>query len=288
MTDTALTRLDRAPRPAPSGWLAAQWRRMQRDEPVLTATALFLALLVVPMAAAAMIDPRLHLGENIWIKPIKFAVALSVYTGTLAIFARFLPAGTTATRWYRPFMASVVLAIAAEQAWIGAAAALGTSSHFNLTEPGWAEIYPVMGALATLLTTATSVYAWQIARNHALTVAPALKTGLVGGLALTLPLTLVTAGTMAGMTGHNVGGSGMATEGLWLLGWLRDGGDLRVAHFFATHAMHFVPAFALGLVWLGRPDATRAVHLAALGFTAFVLGTFAQALTGRPFLAFIG
>lgn len=288
MADTDLIPLDPAPRPAPTGWLAAQWHRMQRDEPVLTASALFLALLVIPMFAAGMIDPRLHLGENIWVKPIKFAVSLSVYTATLAIFARFLPKGTTATRWYRLFMASVVFAIAAEQAWIGAAAAMGTSSHFNLTEPGWAEIYPVMGALATLLTTATAVYAWQIARNRELAIAPVLKTGLVWGLALTLPLTLITAGTMAGMTGHNVGGSGMATEGLWLIGWLRDGGDLRVAHFFATHAMHLVPAFALGLVWLGRPDATRAAQLFAVGFAAFVLGTFVQALAGRPFLAFIG
>jgi hypothetical protein len=284
MADTALI----VPRPAPSGWLAAQWQRMQRDEPLLTATALFLALLVIPMLAAAMIDPRLHLGENIWIKPIKFAIALSVYTATLAFFARYLPAGTTGTRWYRLFMASVVVAIAAEQVWIGAAAALGTSSHFNLTEPGWAEIYPVMGALATLLTSATAVYAWQIARNRAMTIAPALKTGLVWGLGLTLPLTLITAGTMAGMTGHNVGGAGTDAGGLWLMGWLRDGGDLRVAHFFATHAMHLVPAFALGLVFIGRSEATRAVQLFALGFTAFVLGTFAQALMGRPFLAFIG
>jgi hypothetical protein len=284
LADTALIPLDRTQRFSPT----AAWQRMQRDEPVLTATALLLALLVVPMLAAAMIDPRLHLGENIWIKPIKFAVALSVYTATLAIFARFLPAGTTATRWYRLFMASVIVAIFAEQAWIGGAAALGTSSHFNVDEPVWRNLYSVMGALATLLTTATAIYAWQIARNGALTIPPALKAGLVWGLGLTLPLTLVTAGTMASLSGHNVGGSGMATEGLWLMGWLRDGGDLRVAHFFATHAMQFAPAFALGLSWLGRPDTTRAVHIFASGFTLFVLGTFTQALMGRPFLAVIG
>ncbi|MCR9123543.1 MAG: hypothetical protein NXH91_14860 [Phyllobacteriaceae bacterium] len=276
-----------APAPVRAGPLTL-WNRMRSDEPLFAATALFLALLVIPMLAAAMIDPRLHLGENIWIKPIKFAVALSVYTATLAIFARFLPAGTTGRIAYRLFAGAVVFAIAAEMIWIGAAAAMGTSSHFNVDEPVWAALYPVMGAMATLLTTASAVYAWQIARNRALTIAPALKTGLVWGLGLTLPLTLVTAGTMSSLNGHNVGGSGMGTEGLWLIGWLRDGGDLRVAHFFATHAMHFVPAFALALVWLGRPQAVRAVQLVALGFSTFVLGTFAQALAGRPFLAFIG
>ncbi|MEQ8401360.1 MAG: hypothetical protein RIB53_13395 [Roseitalea porphyridii] len=276
-----------APAPARAGPLAL-WNRMRNDEPLFAATALFLALAIIPLAAAGMIDPRLHLGENIWVKPIKFAVALSVYTATLALFARYLPAGMTRRTAYRLFAGAVVFAIAAEMAWIGGAAAMGTASHFNTGEPVWAALYPVMGAMAALLTSASAVYAVAIARNRDLTIAPALKAGLVWGLGLTLPLTLVTAGTMSSLNGHNVGGSGMATEGLWLIGWLRDGGDLRVAHFFATHAMHFVPAFALALVWLGRPRESRAVHGFALAFALFVLATFAQALMGRPFLAMIG
>ena len=69
-----------------------------------------------------------------------------------------------------------------------------------------------------------------------------------------------------------------------MLGWARDGGDLRVAHFFATHAMHFVPA--VGFV-AARTLAERAarwtVVTAALGVVILVAYAFVEALMGLPF-----
>ena len=270
--------------PRPSGLLD----RLARDEPIMTALAIVLALVIVPLAAAAMIDPRLHLGIGIWIKPLKFAFALAVYCLTLAFYARFLPEGTVHKRWYRWFMAAVAAAIVAEMLWIGGAAALGTSSHFNTAEPVFAALYPVMGALALLLTSATAVHARQIAANPATGLAPVLKSGLVWGLGMTLPLTAVTAGLMSQFPGHGIGGSGLDTDGLFLIGWLRDGGDLRVAHFFATHAMHVIPAFALALSLAGFRLATRAVMVFSVAYAVFVALVFAQALAGRPFLGFSG
>ena len=49
-----------------------------------------------PMA----LDPRLFQGDDIWLKPVKFQIALTIYFLTLAFFARWLPAGMTAgARW---------------------------------------------------------------------------------------------------------------------------------------------------------------------------------------------
>jgi hypothetical protein len=69
------------------------------------------------------------------------------------------------------------------------------------------------------------------------------------------------------------------------MGWARDGGDLRVAHFFATHAMHFIPLAGL-LAVIALPDrrARVVVYAASAGVTAFVIFTFVQALMGQPFL----
>ena len=68
-----------------------------------------------------------------------------------------------------------------------------------------------------------------------------------------------------------------------VLGWSREVGDLRVAHFIATHALHFVPL--VGWLVAGRlpdPAARGAVILAALAWVALTFATFAQALMGNP------
>jgi hypothetical protein len=72
------------------------------------------------------------------------------------------------------------------------------------------------------------------------------------------------------------------------MGWARDGGDLRVAHFFATHAMHFIPAAGyLASKTLAPTQARLAVYGASTAFTALIAFTFFQALAGRPFLPFL-
>jgi hypothetical protein len=249
-------------------------------EPRFFCLGMLMLFAMTPTAVAALVDDRVFLGADIWLKPMKFEAALFVYLLTLSFFARFLPASTTTKRWYRLYGFAVAGAIVAEMVWIGGASALGTASHFNRGPIG-GVLYSVMGAFAILLTTPTAVYAWLIARSTSTGLSPALKDGVVLGLGLTLPLTLITAGTMGSMDGHAIGGSGIA--GLPILGWARDGGDLRVSHFFATHALHFIPVFALfSAAWFGT-DKWPVRAFAAI-FAAFVMCTFVQALMGQPFL----
>lgn len=268
----------------PAGTFLASWREA---EPRFFALGVLLAMSMAPTLFALWVDDRTLLGIAIWLKPLKFQFALFVYLLTLAFFARYIPSEVKARRWYRAFVAVVMAAILLEMAWIVGAAALGTGSHFNVAGIG-AVLYPMMGVLATLLTSATMVYAILIARNRDTGLPPVLKEGIVLGLALVLPLTLVTAGTMSQMGGHLVGGSGSDAGGLVLMGWSRDGGDLRVAHFLATHAMHFVPLFGLLSLALFGAENRLPVRLFALAFVVFVALTFAQALSGEPFLGFLG
>jgi hypothetical protein len=256
---------------------------LRRAEPRFFGIAIVMLAAMAPTTFASLTDSREFLGIDVWIKPFKFELALAVYTLTLAFFARFLPSGMTERRWYRAYATAVVGAIVAEMVWIGGAAALGTASHFNQT-PFGLVIYPLMGLGAVFLTSATSLYAIQIARNPSTGLAPALKDAIVIGLALVLPLTLATAGTMSALGGHLVSGSGSDAGGLPLMGWSRDGGDLRVAHFFATHAMHFIPAIGLVSSLAFGPASRVPVWLFAFAFVAFVGLVFVQALTGQPFL----
>lgn len=257
---------------------------LYRSEPFFTIAGLLFVAAMVPTAFAGLLDDRLYNGVDIWTKPMKFHFALAVYLLTLAFYARWLPAGMVARPWYRIYAAVVLVAILGETLWISGAAALGTGSHFNTGTPLAALLFQIMGGLAAILTTPPAVYAVALARSaEARRLSPAVRSGLVIGLGLVLPLTLLTAAILAQNGSHSVGGTPDGA-GLAFFGWSRDGGDLRVAHFFATHAMHFVPAFALvSALVLGRSARWPVVGFAML-YTGFVLFVLRQALAGVPFL----
>jgi hypothetical protein len=253
------------------------------DAPLLTGLTVLMMLAGLPLLVALGLDPRQFQGESVWIKPLKFHAALVIYAATLALYARWLPEGLAARRAWRLYLGVVAAAILAELVLIGGAAALGTASHFNLSSPIWARLYTLMGVAAVTLTSLSLAFGIAIARNRATGLPAAVRDGLVLGLILTFVLTLVTAGTMSAGAGHHVG---LAVTGdrLALMGWSREVGDLRVAHFFATHALHGLPLAALAA--LALPDGWRrpAVWGAAAVYAGFVLAVFVQALAGRPFL----
>ena len=264
-------------------------RRFRRDEPILFGLAVVILGLMPPTAVAALVDDRTFQGLSVWDKPWKFELALAAYTLTLVFFARFLPAGLTSRTGYRLYASAVAAAILLELAWVAGAAAMGAASHFNTTPFGQA-VYSLMGLLAVLLTSMSAFYAFAIARNGRTGLAPALHLSLVLGLAMVLPLTLVTAGFMSSAGGHAVGALPGATDagGLILLGWSREHGDLRVAHFFATHALHVLPAFGVASAWAWGADRTAPVWIFAGGYALLVAYAFAGALAGQPFLPFLG
>lgn len=257
--------------------------RLWDDAPALAAFALLIALAAIPLLAAATLDPRSFQGEPIWLKPLKFHLALTVYFATLAIFARWLPEGMTDSRLWRAYQSVVIACTTAELLWIGGAAALGTASHFNLSSPVWAALYPLMGVFAVTLTSMTLVMGLAIWRNPATALPAPVQLSIALGLVLTFALTVLAAGTLASGTGHLVG-TPVTGARLPLLGWSREVGDLRAPHFLATHAMHFLPLAGLAALLLPARLQLPAVWASAAGFTALVLWALMTSLAGRPLL----
>jgi len=259
-----------------------------RRHPLFAGGALCLLALTLPTLSAMALEQRTFLDINVWIKPFKFQVALAIYLATLAWFAGWLPAHVAASRWHRIFSTIVVLAVGAEVTWILGAAALGTASHFNDSSPVAAGLYTVMGVLAVTLTSASLVYGIAILRDRNSRLDPVFRLSVGIGLIATFVLTVVVAGYMSNNGSHFVGGAHSDARGLVPMGWARDGGDLRVAHFFATHAMHFIPAvgfIASRVLTAGRGRV--AVFAFAGLFVGLVCYTFAEALSGRAFLAML-
>jgi hypothetical protein len=260
-----------------------------RREPLFAGTALCLLVLALPTLVAFGLDPRTYHDVSVWSKPLKFEASLVLYAGTLAWFAGWLSAGTTGRRWYRVFTAVVVFCIAAEMAWLIGAAANGVASHFNETTPLMAWLYRLMGLFAVVLTSATLVYSLRIHRGRGSALDPAMRSVVVTGLVLTFILTVAVAGFMAQYGAHFVGGNLSDAEAMPLMGWARDGGDLRVAHFFATHAMQAIPLFGLAASRLLAPaPALASVRGFSLLYVGLVAYAFVEALQGRPFLPFLG
>lgn len=270
--------------PVPSG-IAEIFRR----EPVMAGAGLFLAALALPMSFAMALDPRTLLDVDIWLKPLKFTIALSIYLFTLAWYAGWLPQEVAASRRYRLFSAAVVFCTLSEIVWIGGAAVFGQASHFNVSTPFMAAIYSLMGFFAMILTSASLVFGLVILRDGKSRLNPVFRLSLGLGLTMTFALTAIVAGYMAGGSSHFVGGNASDAEALPVLGWARDGGDLRVAHFFATHALHVIPVFGyLASRAAGGGIGRGAVLAFSASYCFFVAYVFAQALAGRPFPPMIG
>ena len=259
--------------------------RIWKDAPAFSALTFMIVAALIPLLAAMTLDIRQFQGDSVWLKPVKFHLALAIYLGTLVFFARFMPDATRASRRWRIYVAVVCTAIVAELIWVGGAASFGTASHFNDATPAMAALYAIMGLAAIILTSASLVMGISIGRNRATALPPALHLSIALGLILTFVLTVIVAGTMSSGTGHFIG-TPLTDARLPIMGWSREVGDLRASHFFATHALHAVPAAGwIASRTLAPRAATLAVWLAGAAYAGLVIALFAQALMGLPVIA---
>ncbi len=268
--------------------LTALPRALHDAQPHLAAGALLALLALVPVLIAMTLDPRSVNGINVWIKPAKFLISFVVYLGTLAWVFGWLSRDAAASASGRAIVAIPLGACCLEGLWLIAAAAAGVPAHFNVDSPVWRAAYLAAGIGAVAM---IGVILWQgvlVARQAPGAIPAALRLALVLGATVAFAATLVTAGHLSSGTGHWVGGTASDAGGLPLLGWSRDGGDLRVAHFFALHAQQAIPLLGLLLVKLGRPDAIALVWLGAAAYAGVIVFTFLQAIAGAPFLPWLG
>lgn len=266
---------------------AGLFDELYRREPLFTAAALFMLMLMAPTGLAWLLDDRTFQGVNVWDKSLKFELSIFVYLISLAFLAKWLPEGTRAKRWYRIYSVAVVAGLIAEMAWIGFASSRGVASHFNDTSLAWTIAYGAMGLTAVMFTIAAPVYGYQIRRNPDTGLPPAVKTAIVDGLVLTGVMTIITAGYLGANGSHFVGGALSDAGGAPFFGWSRDGGDLRVAHFFATHALQAIPIFALASSRLLGGDSVAPVRLFSLAYAGLTAFAFVQAIMGQPFLTML-
>ncbi len=259
-------------------------RRIRSAQPALLQAGIALLALAVVCLPGLWLDARTFNGIDVWIKPIKFQVSVGVFLLTIGAYFLALPPGDDRSRAGRFVVVTGIASGGFEVLYITLQAARGQASHYNFGNAFTIAMYGLMGVGAVLLTSTALVQAWMIRRRGLPTLSPALRDGLVIGLTLTFVLGAGFGGYMSSADRHWVGGVYSDAGGLPLFEWSRTGGDLRVAHFFGIHAMHFVPAFAwFAASWLPERAARLAVYGFAVLLAAFTTAVFAQAVLGRPF-----
>jgi hypothetical protein len=264
----------------------------------LLALGILLAALAVATLVGRLVDDREVLGVNLWEKPLKFAISGAIYAVTWAwIIGHF-------ERWRRAaWWAGTVIAVALaiELVLIVGAAALGITSHFNVSTPTATTVWAIMAFAITTLWIATFVAAVALWRNPGADPArrAAIRTGVLLsllGMGLAFLMTGPTADQLAdfqGIAGAHAVGVADGGPGLPLLGWSTVGGDLRIPHFIGMHALQALLVLAL-LLELGarriRPLRDAAVRrgLVLTGAAAYlaVVGLVTmQALRGQSIVA---
>jgi hypothetical protein len=259
---------------------------------------LWLAAAMIPLALFAMVgavvDPRELTGAPLWMKPLKFAISVTIYAVTLSWLIGLVQRGRRVAR-----AAGTVVAVflAVEMVIIVGAAAAGTTSHFNVATPLTTALFSIMGASIAIVWMASLVLAALLLRaelgdgSRSLAIRAGFGIALVGmalGFLMTLPTT-AQLNDFSGVAGAHTVGAADGGPGLPLVGWSTVAGDLRIPHFVGMHALQALPLLALLLelaarrVPLLRPATTRArllwVAVGTYGATLAVLT--AQALTGQ-------
>ncbi|BDI34370.1 hypothetical protein CCAX7_64210 [Capsulimonas corticalis] len=287
-------------RAAVRSWRAGQIRRSVASvlQALNASTPLMLLFwfnvaLIGAATAGLVLDHRIITGAPAWLKPLKFAISVAIYSATLAWTLSFLPAGARIVRALSWTMASMV---GIEMVIIPLQAFRGTTSHFNHSTPLDTVLFGVMGIAITVLWVAQIVASAQLLRtkiaDRALALGIRLGSALtVVGMTVGFLMTAPTAAQMASaaalhvmpVVGAHTVGAPDGGAGLPFLGWSTRAGDLRVAHFVGLHALQLLPLAAL-LLGLSRWSETVRLRLVGI-FGAGYLGAIGllvwQALRGE-------
>ena len=283
--------------PAPQHTRLRLPRPVRWHRPLLALTAL-MAALAVASGVLAIVDPREILGQNAWFKPLKFTISIAIFSLTLAwliglVQRRRRLAETAGTIAVVGLLAEIVIIVGA--------AAVGSTSHFNVTTPLTTTLWSIMAAsivvvwIMTLLVGIGLVASPGPDRARNLAVRAGVALGIVG-----MGLAFFTTGPNAeqlndfqGIAGAHAVGVADGGPGLPFLGWSTEAGDLRVPHFIGMHAMQAIPLVLLGIELLSaritalRDGSTRfgLVAVATASYAGAIALLTWQALAGQSIIA---
>lgn len=264
------------------------------DSGALRALFLAMVLLAVVAGAGLVLDPRVITGAPAWLKPLKFAVSVALYAASFAWLSRHLEHRA----WSRRANRATAALLALELVLIFLQAARGTTSHFNKATWFDAAVFQTMGVailalwcvqVATTLALLRQPFADPLLAATLRSAMALTALGAAVGFFMVVPRPDQLAHGVPTLIGSHTIGAPDGGPGLPLVGWSRQHGDLRAAHFLGLHALQILPLVA----WLVSRPALRLLprqqlgllRTAAAGLAGLLAILLWQALRGQPLVA---
>ena len=226
----------------------------------------------------SLFDERQVLGLNVWLKPLKFSLAIAIYAFTIDWFLRLSDLKPNVKRLVALLSAVcmvVEVAIITGQAWRGQA------SHFNNSSLLNGILFAVMGLFIYTNTAMVGYLLFRFFRQSNIAGFPAsLLWSIRWGTAMFM-VGCLEGGLMVLNKAHTVGAAD-GGAGLPFLNWSVNAGDLRIAHFVGLHALQLLPLVTYGLIRFGRAPSVGRVGVMAGVYLIVNLGLLAMAYLRKP------
>ncbi|MCC5928885.1 MAG: hypothetical protein JJU28_06540 [Cyclobacteriaceae bacterium] len=238
------------------------------------ATLFYFGLLCLLLSLAFLIMTRVTNVQvyqvNAWYKPFKFAFSTFMFSWAMAWYCSYLPNfNIQAFNW------TVIILLGFEIAYIAFMASQGKQSHYNVSSPFYSIMFSMMALAATLVT----VYTAYVGLLFFTQSFPELPTYYLWGIRMGILIFVIFSFQgflMGGNMSHTIGLVN-DNSNLFIVGWSRLAGDLRIAHFIGMHALQVLPLLAFYLL-----RNTKATLLVGLLYGALATFTLVQALKGKP------
>jgi hypothetical protein len=248
--------------------------------PLLTLVGFLHVVLLLATVVGYATDDRLVMGVNTWLKPGKFMFSLVLYLWTIAWFSKYI----RRPRWLIRTVSMVIsITIVIESSCLLLQAGRGTTSHYNVATDFDAAIFQTMGVMISIDMLMTAVILFMLSKPS-IRLHPAYLWSLRLGIVLFLAGGALGGAMLA--NGAHTFGAPDGGPGLPFLNWSTVGGDLRIAHGMALHALQILPltGFAISR-WPAVPRTSTKfllVALAALLYAGGMLVLYRQAIAGIP------
>lgn len=262
-------------------YLIQIFRTVRKESPVLYFIVWFHFLMALGCVVGLLVDDRMLIGLNVWIKPLKFTISGGIYILTVGLLITLYPFSEIKKHIIRNVVSWTMLL---EIMIIVVQAARGVQSHYNTSSEMNGMLFGMMGLLIGVNVLIMLYFIIETLRLK-LHTAPSVRWAILLGWIIVFFGSWI-GGQMITQLAHNVGVAD-GGEGLVLLNWSTVAGDLRVAHFFGLHGLQIIPvvAFVLHKTWgVSQKTQVLTVFLFGLLYICWVGFHFYQAKQGLPFI----